>query len=362
MVISITRFRVAPQGLHASCGSPNDAARRLRVSSDFAFLLRAVVGVWLYAFIAGCASPANPTAFADATHSLETSVRAVGDETHQQLEAITSANVDAAAFERHWSARNGALRAASEYSQSLVTTFAQARATQPAALSQSLQELARALGVGAKIEPVSATILATGSLAGAGPGIEVGAGVLAATADTVAFIQAQIALVHASRTLEEALTRAQPVIERMAALIASDTDDLEKIVRASAACQRLARTEEFNAALAFAESVDRRRNEIRRLSYSELTPSDLQELAQIDALKASLSADLAPYFAGIATIDRRESDALHAIRSARSAIESWAHAHRTLARTARTGQPPDTSQLIEAIAQLNSLVARMRTH
>lgn len=334
----------------------------LHAHGDLAFLLRAVIGVWLYAWVSGCATPPNPTAFADATHSLAASVRAVGAEVQDQLEATAATKDDASLFEHHWAARNDALNAASNYSQSLVTVFAEAHPSQPAALSRSLQTLARALGVGGKLDPVSATIIQTSSWTGVGQSVEVGAGVLAATADTIAFIQAQIALVHASRTLEEALTRAQPVIERVAALIISDTHDLEKIIRASAARRRLALTEEFNDALAFSQSLDRRRDEIRRLSYSELRPSDLEELARIDILKASVSADLAPYSSSTAFINQKESDALGAIRSTRGAIESWADAHRSLAQTASTNQPPDTTQLIEAIAQLNTLIVRMRDH
>lgn len=344
-----------------SHGSSN-GSRRLHAYANVAFLLRAVIGVWLYAWVSGCATPPNPTAFADASHSLAASVRAVGAEVHDQLEASAATKDDASLFERHWAARNNALKAASCYSQSLVKVFAESHASQPAALSRSLQTLARALGVGGKLDPVSATIIETSSWTGAGQSVEVGAGVLAATADTIAFIQAQIALVHASRTLEEALIRAQPVIERMAALIISDTHDLEKIIRASAVRQRLALTDEFNDALAFSQSLDRRRDEIRRLSYSELRTSDLEELSRIDTLKASVAADLAPYSSSSASINQRESDALDAIRSTRGAIETWADAHRSLAQTASADQPPDTAQLIEAIAQLNTLIVRMRDH
>jgi len=326
-------------------------AASFRARSNLAFLLRAVVGVWLYVFSVGCASAPDPSAFAKATRSLATSVRALGAETEQQLAISKATQRVATDFERQWAARNHAMRAASDYSQSLVKVFSEAHATQPASLSRNLQSLAHSLGVGGSIDSGTAAM---------GAGMGVGVGVLAATADTVAFLHAQIALIQASHNLEEAMTRAQPVIDRIAQLIVADTGDLETIIRASAVLQRLDLAENFNEPLAFAESVDRRLSEIRRLSYGELTPGDLDELTRIAALKASIATDLAPYFAQVSTINQREADALEAIRSTRVAIESWAKSHQTLALTVRTSTPPDTTQLIEAIANLNALLIRWR--
>ncbi|MBL8886296.1 MAG: hypothetical protein JNK16_06515 [Phycisphaerales bacterium] len=181
---------------------------------------------------------------------------------------------------------------------------------------------------------------------------------MATTADTIAFVHAQIALVQASRSLEEAIAHAQPVIERIAQLIVADTADLEKFVHASAALQRLDLAAEFNEPLAFAESVDRRRSEIRRVSYGNLSPADLEELTRIESLKASIASDLAPYFSGLASIAERESDAIMAIRSTRSAIESWAAVHQSLAQSTRDHQPLDIDRLTESIAKLQSLLAR----
>jgi len=319
-----------------------------------AFLLRAVVGVWLYALLVGCTAAPDPTAFANATRSLETSVREVGVEARQRLSASDAPSSSAAEFGHHWAARDRAMRAASDYSQSLVKTFSEAHAVQPTELSKHLQALAHALGVGGTIGNVT-----TGGV-GMGMGAGVGVGVLAATADTIAFLHAQIALVQAARTFEEALTRAQPVIDRIAELIVADTADLEQIVRASAALQRLALAEEFNEPLAFAESIDRRRSEIRRLSYGELRPSDLEELQGIEGLKASVASDLALFFARRTSINQRESDALRAIQSTRSAIQAWAEAHRNLARSMHERQPADITQLTEAIAQLQTLIVQLR--
>jgi len=325
--------------------APPRAARSQRALSHLAFLLRALIGVWLYTFSLGCASPPDPAAFATATRSLETSVRAVGASTREQLTKNEATQHIAIDFERHWSARNHAMRAAADYSQSLVKTFAEANATQPASLSKSLQTLAHSLGVGGTIDPAT-------------NGIGVWVGVLATTADTIAFVHAQIALVQASRSLDEAIARAQPVIERIAQLIVADTADLEKFVHASAALQRLDLAAEFNEPLAFAESVDRRRSEIRRVSYGNLSPADLEELTRIEGLKASIASDLAPYFSGLASIAERESDAITAIRSTRSAIESWAAVHQSLAQSTRDHQPLDIDRLTESIAKLQSLLAR----
>lgn len=309
------------------------AARR-----NLSFLVRAVIGVWVVARMGGCASAPDPSNFAAATHSLKLSVRDAGALVERQLETANSGHAIVSDFASHWSVRNRAMQAASDYSQSLVSIFAQSRSGQPQQLSQSLQALAQSLGVG-----------------GASPGL----GVLATTADTIAFLHAQIALVRASHSLEQAINAAQPVIERLTVLIVSDTNDLDTLVRASAAQQRLALAHEYNQPLAFAQSVDRRRGEIRAFSYSELGPSEREELAQIDRLKASVASELDLYVARLAAVDAQESAALGAIASTRRAIESWADAHNTLARSVRNGRPPDISKLTESLANLHALLARL---
>ncbi|MBX3389109.1 MAG: hypothetical protein KF691_06595 [Phycisphaeraceae bacterium] len=232
------------------------------------------------------------------------------------------------------------------YSTQLVTIFARAQSSQPAALSRSLQTFARAVGVGASGE--------------VGVGVGVGVGVLATTADTLAFVAAQIALVEASKSLEDALTTAQPVIDRLAALIVADTADLERIVRAAAVLARVELNAQFNALLSFSESIEQRRVEIRRVSYAELTVSQADELVRADALAAATAAELAPYRARRQTIDTREADAIAAIAETRSALIAWAESNASLAKAVRENREPDLEALTSAIAELTTLIARLR--
>ncbi|MGH7241931.1 MAG: hypothetical protein ACREJD_00755 [Phycisphaerales bacterium] len=283
--------------------------------AEIGFFVRALVGVWIAVCLSGCAATTDPTPFADSTRAAATSVRAAGAQTRNALDGNPANQARASEFELHWAARNRAMAAATDYGNSLVVVFKQSQAVQPSSLSTSLQRLASALGVGGAINP------------GAGAAV----GMLVASADTIAFIHAQIELVAASRTIDEAMTRAQPVIDRIAEFVIADTSDIETIIRASAAVERLEFAEKFNDSLAFSQSINRRRDEIRRASYAELTPSALDELARIESLRSSVQADLTPYFEKLAAIDRQESDAIHAINEARDAIESWAAAHRSLA-------------------------------
>ncbi|MBX3378820.1 MAG: hypothetical protein KF805_01890 [Phycisphaeraceae bacterium] len=337
---------------------PVDSKRHQRARVTLAFLLRALTGVWVYAWVAGCASPPDPAAFAEATRSLKTSVQAIGVETRQQLNASPETQNLAAPFEVEWASRDRAFDAAALYSQSLVAIFLQAQASQPALLSQSLQRLASSLGIGGAIDATSATGMGAGVVVGMG--MEMGVGVLATTADTIAFIHAQIALVQAARSLEEALVRAQPVISRIAEVMVADTEDLQSIIRVAAAMQRADLVAEFDESLAFSRSIDRRRDEIRRVSYGELKPAEIEELARIDALRSSVGADLAPYFARLQSTIQRETTALAALEAVRAAIEAWATAHGALALSVRKNQPPDTAALAEAIARLHVLITRLR--
>lgn len=320
--------------------------RRHKVRNDLNFFLRAAIGIWLFVWLAGCVAPPDPGAFADSTRALAKSVGAVGAETHEQLALHESMNDLADDFKVQWSVRDRCMSGAAEYSNALVAIFARSQSSQAAALSRSLQAFAHAVGVG--------------GTEGTGFGVGVGVGVLATTADTVAFIAAQIALVEASRSLEEALTKAQPVIDRLAALIVADTADLERIVQAAAVLARVELTSEFDELLSFSSSIERRRVEIRRVSYADLTVSQADELVRADALAASVASDLAPYKARREAIDTRERDAIGAIAQARTALLAWAEAHRSLAQSVRDHRAPDLDALTEAIAELAVLIARLR--
>lgn len=308
--------------------------------SNLAFLARAAMGVLLYTLLIGCAAAPDPRPFATQTQELAESVQRIGTMTQVQLSAAGLGTVSSD-FALAWSARERAMRAAHEYSRSLEAIFAKARSAQPAALSESLQRLAAALGVGGAINAA---------------GVQA-SGVLGATADTIAFIHAQIALAAVAHGLEQALTRAQPVIERLARLILADIGDLESIARAGASLQRLELTAEFNDALAFSASLDRRRSEIRRVSYVDLTPSDFDELARLGVLRASLATELEPYFARLAGINTQESNVLSAIEMSERDIRAWAAAHQRLVDAARARETIEPSSPALAITDPRTVAA-----
>lgn len=303
------------------------------VQSNLVFLARAAIGVILHILLIGCAAAPNPGSFAKQTAELSETAQRIGAATEMQL---ASAGLESAPsdFAQAWKARERAWQAAIEYSRSLEATFAQARSAQPESLSHSLQLLASALGVGGTIDAVG--VPATG--------------VLGATADTIAFIHAQIALIAASRDLEQALTRAQPVVDRLARLILADTVDLESIVRAGASLRRLELAAEFNDALAFSASLEQRRNELRRVSYTELTPSDLNELERIGQFRAALATELEPYFSRLAAINAHESGSLDAIGAFGAGIEAWAASHQRLVAAARAENSFEPATASGAIA------------
>lgn len=143
-------------------------------------------------------------------------------------------------------------------------------------------------------------------------------------------------------------------------MIVADTANLERIIRAAAMPARVELNSQFNALLSFSESLERRRVEIRRVSYADLTASQVDELVRADALAASVAGDLAPYGARRKAIERREADALAAIAQTRAALLTWAQTHRSLAQAVRERREPDLDALTSAIADLSILIAHMR--
>lgn len=348
--------------------SPFKCNRSKQARAALLFLLRALVGVWVYAWIAGCAAPPDPSALDKATRTLGSSVRAIGNETQRRLESTPETKALAADFQSHWAVRDHALEAAAAYTRSLVVIYAQAHVSQPQALSASLQQLARSVGIGGStVSGVAASTSGAGGFGmgigmGMGMGVGAGVGVLELTADTIAFVHAQIALVEASRTLAEALERAQPVIDRIAALILADTDDLENIVRAVAVLERAEIVEKFDGPLAFVRSLEQRRDELRRVSYSQMQGPQLEELARIEAIRAPFVEELAPYFDGLRSIEADEEMLLASIGAVRDALLAWSGAHADLARAARADQPVDVEALAEAIARMHALIERLNTN
>lgn len=289
--------------------------------------------------LVGCASPPDISSFARATHELSTVISSAGKEIHSELE-VASLSDQAARFQSAWHARDEAMLAASNYADSLVSLVASANSSGDSArtLAQSLQSFAKIVGV------VNAGASNTTQF----------------TTDTAAFIYAQIALVRASRALDEAVAQADPVVRRLAEIMVADTHDLESIVRAAAAIRRLDQIREFDEPLAFRQTLRVRQSELREKPYKSLTSDETAELDRLSDLLAPVEAELTTYNQTVAALDRAETLQIELIAQTREAITSWANAHSALALALAERRPFNADSLVNATLELRDLVRLLK--
>lgn len=263
-----------------------------------------------------------------------------GKEVHSELQ-VASLSDEASRFQSAWHARDEAMVAASNYADALVALVEAANSSGESArtLAQSLQTFAKVVGV-------------------LGPGAS---NATQFTTDTGAFIYAQIALVRASRALDEAVAQADPVVQRLAELMVADTHDLESIIRAAAAIRRLERVRAFDEPLAFRRTLRARQSELREKPYKSLSSDETAELDRLSALLAPIEAELTTYNQAVAAIDRSETLQIEVIVQTRDAIASWAKAHNALALALVERRPFNADSLVNATLELRDIVRLLKS-
>jgi hypothetical protein len=278
--------------------------------------------------------------FASASRQLAGAMKAGGAAVSEDLHATTGLDERAKQFDQAWGPRNDVMRAVVSYSDGLVAIV---RSTGEA--RDSARALADKVGALAQVAGVA----------------QPGAGAAGAVAsDTAAFVWAQIALVRGAASLGEALTIAQPVIDRLTELITSDNRDLASIVRGAAVAQRTALEAAYNEPFGYAGTLARRRTALRAKGYGALTKDEIAELARIDELLVPAQAQLQKRDDALVRIDRRERASLQLIAATRDAMERWAAAHRDVALAIQERKPVSVESLTEATIELRELVKRAR--
>ena len=288
----------------------------------------------------GCTTLPDVSPFASASRQLAVAMKAGGSAVSEDLHAGAGLEARAKQFDQAWTTRNDVMRAVVAYSDGLVVIV---RATGEA--RESARALADKVGALAQVAGV----------------VQPGAGSAGAVAsDTAAFIWAQIALVRGAGSLGEALTTAQPVIDRLTELITSDNRDLASIVRAAAVAQRTALDAAYNEPFGYAATLARRRTMLRAKGYGELTKDEITELSRIDELMVPANAQLSKREDELARIDRRERASLQLIAATRDAMDRWAAAHRDVALALQERKSVNVESLTDATIELRDLVKRMR--
>lgn len=303
--------------------------------------LLAAVSVWL----AGCGTLPDATPFADATVTLASSVRASGKAiTDSMTEAGSVVPGDKAGYDKliadfdaAWSARIAAAQGAVAY-------------------SEAIAELIAAGNEGGETAGKAADSL---KLLVESAGIPIAAPAFGVAADLVRFLVQRIAIVRASQSLETAIARAQPAVDRVAEHVVNETEAqlkpiLGRIYKNIASGIRGAYGEEAD----FDTQLRKQRQQVRKEVLKD--PTQLPRLQEIDRSQAQVAAALAERDRKLDQAAAAYKTRLALLNALSSATLAWAQAHRDLAVAVREKRQVSVTELLATIDELKALTRKVR--
>jgi hypothetical protein len=314
------------------------------------------------AALVGCVSLPEVGPFVDATLQLRSGIvasgRVVEAEMRQAEEIVGEQSKDkgeelkAITDKLHsaWEARVKAADALCAYADSLreIVEAGQKGGEAAGSLMSSVKGLAEAAGI-----------------------VLPGADVMGVVTDTGKFIYAQIALIRASKSLEEALVRTQPAVERISEIIAEDCDDLGKEIQAASRRAVLARTKQYNTEISARNGLLKKQKDLyRKLSEALLQEedkkgewewnADMERLLKVGKLIEAMEI----WYQDIRQEDQLRKKRLvtggELIQSAGQAVVHWAGAHKQLVHAVRDKRSVNPAALLQAAAEIGDLIRRMR--
>ena len=299
--------------------------------------------------LAGCTQLPDVTPFATATADMAAAVRSAGPAVASEVARMEGGGATAGRLAESWAARDAAMVAVVMYSDSLVSIVnaAHDRGNAIGALAEKLGGLASAAGF-------------------ALPGSSAAVGVVT---DAARFVWAQIELARGARTLEDALTAAQPAVDRIAEKLGDDFRDLDLALRAAVESQRgvLESDPGYNIPAGTCGTlVERKLALLEELAdrgvdgNPELTDEDLSRVDRLDALMATTAAQLAATDESLGELEARARVVQDLVLASGGAVERWAVAHRDLANAVRMRRPINIDSLTAAAVEIRELIKRVR--
>ncbi|MBY0111249.1 MAG: hypothetical protein K2Y21_00400 [Phycisphaerales bacterium] len=289
----------------------------------------------------GCTALPDVTPFATSSREFASAVKVAGKQVREDLQSEPSLAQHASTFATSWDERNRAMNGMIQYSESLVAIVQATKdaRTQAKALGDKLEVLAGAAGI---VNPA------------AGAGVAVGI-------DVASFVYGQIALVRGAASLEEAMTRAQPVVDKIAEIITQDAPNLRMLVGAV----RIKREQNLNSdgweeVSSFLAGVNTRRTELRNKGLQALSPAERSELAELDRLAAPAERANEKFEALDQANQEKARATLELIEAVRSGVAKWSAAHRSVADALRERQPVSVESLIDAAVEIRDLGNRIK--
>jgi hypothetical protein len=177
--------------------------------------------------------------------------------------------------------------------------------------------------------------------------------------DIAGFIAERIAVVRASRTLEEAVAQAQPAIDRIAEHLVKDANErlkpnLDDIHANIVSAIKAAYDEDDN----FVKSLAKRRMQARSDALKD--PSKAGALQELDRMQTAVAPTLKERDQKLDQAAANYKARLQLINGLSTATFAWAAAHRDLAHAIVQKRSVNTAELKETIAELKELIRKVR--
>jgi vacuolar-type H+-ATPase subunit I/STV1 len=294
-----------------------------------------ILGIVLFAI--GCSSLPDVSPFRAASAQLRSAVAESGAAVESELRLLPDGTASADDLRNKWNERNKAFTAIVSY-------------------SDSINSLVNAGNNGAKsAESVANSLKALGESAGiAIPASDEAANV---AIDIAKLIYQQIAKVRAAKNLENAMSAAQPAIDRIAEKINEDLKDLEEIyIAANRLDDNRVRTE-HNQFTSYRNAVLQR---IGAESPANTNSTSIAAQAQLIQMLRDMEGTYNDYTAQRKEVSERLRAGQAVIIAASQASSNWAAAHVSVTAALKQRRPVDISSLQEAALQINNLIKRMR--
>lgn len=310
--------------------------RNLSVSAT-AFLLAILV--------AGCGTLPDGKPFADATGTWAASVKTSG-------QALSDSLLDAGSvepkdtklyeeniskFEKAWSVRVNAAQGVVTYSYAIVDLIAASKESGETVkkASDALSGLAAAVNI-----PLTA------------PAVGV-------AGDLARFVLDRIAIVRASKQLEEAVAQAQPAVDRIAQQLVIEADkNLKPILKDAYDNMVSGIKSQYEQDDNFAASFTNKQLALRSAALQD--PTKVAQLQEYEKVQVNVLARLKERNQKIDQAAAAYKSRLQLINALSTATIAWSTAHHDLASAIKEKRKVNTAELQETITDLRELIKKVR--
>jgi hypothetical protein len=184
------------------------------------------------------------------------------------------------------------------------------------------------------------------------------AGTVATGIDVAAFVYQQIAAARAAASLEQALERMQPAVDRIAEVIGRQLDDAQAILVNGNKISETRLRAQFADETGYLIAL--RKERLALYQVTPLTTANAERLLQIENVERTVNAKLEPMETERKAAAARLKTALQLIAATRQALFDWAGTHRQMLAAVRDGAAVDPQALVQSVVEVRELVRKVR--